>query len=446
CPPAASTRTRYTYATSACGTWGSYSEGQTCQSNGAWSGSYSLTSPPGADTIIRYAAATSGCGTWGDYSETRTCQSNGAWSGSYSLTSPPSADSRTRYAAANSACGTYGSSSETQYCQSNSAWSGSYSLTSPPSADTITRYAAATSACGTYGSLSQTRTCQSNGTWSGSYSLTSPPGADTRTMYAAATSACGTWGSYSEGQTCQSNGAWTGSYSLGSAPSASTRTGFTSSSVNCSSSCTTQGQTCQSNGAWSGTGIGSCSAVTCSGGTPICSAGSCVQCVYDNDCGMQALFPSYCSGGNVMSYTPSYSCISNTCVAGSSVLQTCATAGTCQTGGGCSYNPSLDAGSCVDVTNVAAGSAGTGCNTLHYRCDGYGNCTSPTYTSSYSYPGGSPCSSFCSSLGPMNVGCYSARVQCWESPSYVYYDISCGSSYSCNSAYMMCTCTLYSYN
>ncbi|MFA7202062.1 MAG: hypothetical protein WC099_03675, partial [Candidatus Paceibacterota bacterium] len=70
----------------------------------------------------RYASSTSACGTWGSLSETQTCLSSGSFNGTYTLTTAPTATTRTMYATATVACGST-CSGQTQTCQSNGTWS-----------------------------------------------------------------------------------------------------------------------------------------------------------------------------------------------------------------------------------------------------------------------------------------------------------------------------------
>jgi hypothetical protein len=118
-----------------------------------------------------YAAATSACGTYSYYTEGQACQAGGTWSGTYTLASPPSSTTRTRYAAQTSSCGTYGSASQTQTCQSSGSFDGTYTLTSAPAASTRTAYIATSVACGST-CTSQNQTCLVGG-WNNTYTATS---------------------------------------------------------------------------------------------------------------------------------------------------------------------------------------------------------------------------------------------------------------------------------
>jgi hypothetical protein len=234
------TRTRYAALSVACGT-ASGSESQTCQSNGTWSGSYTLTSPPSVSTTGGYNTGSVSCGTYCN-SGTASCQSNGAWS----LPTSCTASSRTAYQALTSACGTYSYNSQGQTCQSRGYFDGSYTLTSPPAVSTTGGYTVGSSGCGTYSCSAGTASCQSNGTWSLPTSCT----VSTATGYTTYSGACGTGCSSPTTAYCQSNGTWNPPLSC----TASTRTMYaaaTQCSIVTTCSAQSQTQTCQTSGSWS---------------------------------------------------------------------------------------------------------------------------------------------------------------------------------------------------
>ncbi|GEM_PF-2604883 len=132
-------------------------------------------------TRTRYASLSVACGTASD-SESQTCQSNNAWSGTYTLTSAAAASTRTMYAALTSACGTYSSTSEIQTCQPTGAWNGSYTLTNAPAVTTQVRYLAST-VCSPTTCTSETQNCLASGSFSGSYAATSCTGQTPTTWY-----------------------------------------------------------------------------------------------------------------------------------------------------------------------------------------------------------------------------------------------------------------------
>lgn len=215
----------------------------------------------------------------------------------------------------------------------------------------------------------------------------------------------------------------------------------------CNSACS--GSTCQTCGTLSSAGAGTCGYINSGSEDP------------DNECtatynacdGNNRIGPDgYCSGTG-------YACKTT------GLSSACATAGTCQTGGGCSV------GSCVAVSNVAAYAEGTNCtaqctgcngagsciyipnatadswgstycNATHYRCNGSGGCTAPSYVSSCMinpyYNDGWTCTSACSIVSNVK-GCL--RAGGWVDD----YNNCYNDTQACSFVGGRCTCEIYNY-
>lgn len=376
----------------------------------------------------------------------------------------PTGGTRTAYASGSNSCGTY-CLSETQTCQANGTYTGTYNLGSC-TASTRTGYTASTVNCSSSCST-QSQTCTAggwNGSGAGSCNATTCSGGtpycvsgtcsvcspgQTRTMYNASSPACGT-ACASENQTCQANGTWNGSYSSASC-TASTRTGYTSSSAPCNGSCTTQSQTCQTNGTWSGSGYGSCSATTCSGGTPYCNAsGNCAVCSPGQT---QTRYQSGSVGCGTACYSETQTCQSNGAWNGSYSSTSCsaterykygaytsacgnygcyAEIQSCQTNG--SFSGSLTGNDCSGTTSYrtkyqsASVSCGSSCTSESQSCQANG-----TWTGSYTNASCSVAACQCSAGS--NSG-YSYGVINYGSTSNVTKSVSngtCAATANCNS-------------
>ncbi len=200
--------------------------------------------------------------------------------------------------------------------------------------------------------------------------------------------------------------------------------GYCVDGVCCDSAC--NDKVCQRCDTYSVNGAGHCGYVSSSSEDP------------DNECTASGCTNTgFCSGSGYSCGVPASGTDPNNACGGSSCC------GYCDGAGGCAY--------------VAQGSTcsspGDPCTATHYRCDGSGSCSKPTYNAWIGCVGNSDtqsCTSRCSAAGyaGCNLMCAGDNVNCDRIPCY---DSVKSCSYSCKEAYealgfwVQCDCYCWDY-